>query len=360
MFKYRFKIRIDGKQYKRIETCKESAAAVIYADWINEIRERLAQEEQIRKDKELKATVPRLFENFDKYLKYIDAVYAGKMARFSHTMIGYFKECFGDMELASFKRAHVNDYKAWREGQTKKRGGGPVSKRTVNREIAELSRFFTWAIEQEVYHKVNPCFRQKYKLNLQREVFLTPEQIDELMDRAKDEGDTIFMAVTIALSTGFRRGELFNLEWRDIDFRHSRIFLRASTTKNHKSRIVAVPDFLINYLAEKRELAQDKDGRIFEAWPTVEWLRKAFKRVRGRLSFNPLPNGTNLHFHDLRHVYAQCLRDQGVALQDISAFLGHSGVAVTERFYAQAGGKDAKQKVEKLAEVIPLHKVRAS
>jgi integrase len=178
------------------------------------------------------------------------------------------------------------------------------------------------------------------------------------MDRAKDEGDTIFMAVTIALSTGFRRGELFNLEWRDIDFRHSRIFLRASTTKNHKSRIVAVPDFLINYLAEKRELAQDKDGRIFEAWPTVEWLRKAFKRVRGRLSFNPLPKGTNLIFRP-RHVTTRPERP-GVALQDISAFLGHSGVAVTERFYAQAGGKDAKQKVEKLAEVIPLHKVKAS
>ncbi len=42
----------------------------------------------------------------------------------------------------------------------------------------------------------------------------------------------------------------------------------------------------------------------------------------------------------------------GTALQDIQAFLGHSSVSVTERFYAQAGGKDAKAKVEKLAEVI--------
>ena len=105
-----------------------------------------------------------------------------------------------------------------------------------------------------------------------------------------------------------------------------------------------------------REKAFDKQGRVFQEWRSEEWLRNAFERVRKKLSFNPLPNGTNLHFHDLRHVYAQSLRDMGIALQDIQAFLGHSSVSVTEKFYAQAGGKDAKMKVEKLAEIIPLRK----
>jgi len=162
--------------------------------------------------------------------------------------------------------------------------------------------------------------------------------------------------VLIALSTGFRRGEVFNLEWKDIDFRHSRIFLCASTTKNKKSRIVAVPDFLLEHLQELRDISSNKQGRIFHEWKSEEWLRNAFERVRRGLSFNPLPNGTNLHFHDLRHVYAQSLRDMGIALQDIQAFLGHSSVAVTEKFYAQAGGKDAKEKVKRLAEVIQLRK----
>jgi cyanate lyase len=50
----------------------------------------------------------------------------------------------------------------------------------------------------------------------------------------------------------------------------------------------------------------------------------------------------------------------GISLQDIAAYCGHSSVSVTEKFYAQAGGKDAKEKVEKLAEVIPIKKFKAS
>jgi len=45
-----------------------------------------------------------------------------------------------------------------------------------------------------------------------------------------------------------------------------------------------------------------------------------------------LPNGNSLHIHDLRHVYAQSLRDMSIALQDITAFCGYSSVAVTEKY----------------------------
>jgi len=49
----------------------------------------------------------------------------------------------------------------------------------------------------------------------------------------------------------------------------------------------------------------------------------------------------------------------GIVLQDIAAYIGHSSVSVTEKFYAQAGGKNAKEKVERLADIIPMYKYRA-
>ena len=64
-----------------------------------------------------------------------------------------------------------------------------------------------------------------------------------------------------------------------------------------------------------------------------------------------------MHFHDLRHIYAQSLRDAGVSLDDIKWMLGHSSVKVTESRYAQFGGKDGHAKANKICEIIPLKSV---
>jgi len=358
LIRYRFKIYINGVQFKHHETCKKSAVLNLYTRWENEVRERIKLKEQKQQEEESKSKLPMLFEAMHQYLENVDANYFGRMVGYTFNIFKYFKECYDDMLLEEFRISHVKDYISWRRTQVKQRGSAPLSDRTINREIAELSKFFTWSIERELYTKINPCFNQKIKgLSIKREVFLTSEQIEELLEKAREEGDLIFSAILIALSTGFRRGEMFELQFKDIDFKHSRIYLRASTTKGNKSRVVAIPNYLVEHFQEMREQARDKEGRVFQEWSTVDWYRNAFERIRNKLSFNPLPNGTSLHIHDLRHVYAQCLRDQGVALQDIQAFLGHSSVTVTEKFYAQAGGKDAKQKVEKLAEVILFRKI---
>ncbi len=352
--RFTFDLTINGNRYRNNMICMKSVVASQYREWERSIIEQTQLPAQPEKT--------LLFFEIDRYLEYADSMQAGKrMLGYTHTIFRYFKSFFRkDMKLQDFRRSDVQDYICWRKNQNIQRGLTPVSDRAINREIAELSKFFTYCIEREIYFKVNPCFRQKLKVNIVREVYLTPEQIDELLEVARKESESIFAATLIALSTGFRRGEVFDLNYKDIDFKHSRIFLRASTTKGNKSRIVAVPNYLIEFLQQRRENANDKQGRVFHEWRSEDWLRNAFERVRNRLSFNPLPNGTNLHFHDLRHVYAQCLRDQGVALQDIQAFLGHSSVTVTERFYAQAGGRDAKEKVEKLSAVIPFKREKVS
>jgi len=344
--RYEFYIRFKGERFRRVETCRRSAVAAIFRDWEDSIVSGTAE----KKD-------PEFFEIYQGYLEYVVNCCSKKTYVYTLNILKYFKVCYPpDKKLSEFKRSDVLDYISMRKGQRTQRGGKALSDKSINREISELSRFFTYCIERELYEKVNPCFRQKLKTDNSREVFLTADQLQELLSASRSEGESIFSAVLIALSSGFRRGEVFNLEWKDIDFKHSRIYLRASTTKNKKSRVVAVPDFLIEHLQEKREKSFNKNGRVFQEWATDDWLRNSFERVRSLLSFNPLPNGTNLRFHDLRHIYAQTLRDMGIALQDIQAFLGHSSVSVTEMFYAQAGGKDAKRKVEGLADVIPFRK----
>jgi integrase len=157
----------------------------------------------------------------------------------------------------------------------------------------------------------------------------------------------------IAILTGLRRNEVATLKWSDIDFEKSIIHLRAEVTKSHKRREVPVPDYLKSHLLEIRKQNPFAENILCE-WKTFNGLRFAWQRLRNSLSFKTLPNGSLLHFHDLRHVYAQSMRDAGVSLQDIQAFLGHSSVTVTESRYAQFGGRDAVNKANKIAEIIPL------
>ncbi len=132
------------------------------------------------------------------------------------------------------------------------------------------------------------------------------------------------------------------------------INLRAAATKSKKQRTIPIPDYLESHLS-----CIDRAGD----WVLMENCERIgfnkfwynWECLRDSLSFAKLPNGLSLTFHDLRHVYAQSLRDAGINLGDIQAYMGHSSVELTVRRYAQRGGVDGKAKVNRLADVYNLH-----
>ena len=49
----------------------------------------------------------------------------------------------------------------------------------------------------------------------------------------------------------------------------------------------------------------------------------------------PNPQLKRIRFHDLRHSCATLLRSEGVPLEDIQKWLGHSEITTTEKYYAK-------------------------
>lgn len=136
-------------------------------------------------------------------------------------------EFFKGKTLIEIKPAMVEQFKAHRY----QKGKAPA---TINRELSVLSKVFTVAIRLEEAES-NPCRNvERFALDNQRVRYLTEEEEHRLFEAIGDNqllGDV----VTVALHTGMRRGEIFNLKWFDVDFGRGILQIRKTKTKLNRT-----------------------------------------------------------------------------------------------------------------------------
>ena len=162
--------------------------------------------------------------------------------------------------------------------------------------------------------------------------------------------------VTVAATTGLRRGELLGLSWDDIDWTAGTLTVRRtmarawaggyelSAPKTGRSRrAVNLAAVTVNALRrEQREQAAERDA-AGTAWQDIAGLvftdaigrpmgaEAAYRAFRDLLTAADLPM---IPFHGLRHSAATALLSAGVPLRVVSDLLGHSGIAITADYYA--------------------------
>lgn len=166
----------------------------------------------------------------------------------------------------------------------------------------------------------------------------------------------------IAIFGGLRRGEILALEWKHIDFEHSKIHIKQSAyyvkgeiiIKSPKTkdsvRFVTVPHSVLNILEEYQKEQDSYKKRLGSRWKGKNWL---FIQADGSImhvntpynKFHKLIEEYNrnaskeeqlpiLSLHDLRHTNASLLvRSNKVDTKTISKKLGHSDMTTTMRYY---------------------------
>jgi len=140
------------------------------------------------------------------------------------------------------------------------------------------------------------------------------------------------------------------LTWDEVDFDRSEIRIDPQRTKGKKNRIIPLSSFVSEHLAQLKAKNPFSE-RVLTM--TKDKFRGEWKRLRNSLSFQKI-HGMTLRFHDLRRHFGQGLRTAGVNMGDISAFMGHSSVAITESRYAMYGGADGQEKISRIDNVIPF------
>jgi integrase len=191
---------------------------------------------------------------------------------------------------------------------------------TANKRLTYTKLIFNRAKQWGDFHGENPCGRYKVDKVPDREYewrFLSHEEMDRLLQVAHPR---LRPVLCVALMTGMRRGEILDLDWRNVDLRQSFIYILRS--KSNKRRNVPVPNKLREMFLS---LGPKPDGRVFNL-PYIS-LRKYFARALRQADIKG-----RFRFHDLRHTfashYAMTVRDLA-ALQNI---LGHSTPLLTMRY----------------------------
>jgi len=155
---------------------------------------------------------------------------------------------------------------------------------------------------------------------------LSREQLRRLLTVLEADGGPAAQMMRLALCTGMRRGELFKLQWGDVDFERGFIHLREP--KGGRSQKIP-----LNSSARELLLAVPRQSSVY-VFPAKNGgpLRDISKEARAIKAAAGLPEDFR-PLHGLRHVYATMLASSGkVDMFTLQKLLTHKSPQMTQRY----------------------------
>ena len=193
---------------------------------------------------------------------------------------------------------------------------------------------------------------------------------------ATAESDRLFALYVLALDTGARQGELFGLQWPDVDFKtgtlkiqrqlaelRGKLALKEPKTRAGQ-RTVQLSPFALNALNGHRQrmLAEGRDvkaGLIF-CDTSGGFLRKSNLTRQGYQRIVKRAGLPQIRFHDLRHCAASLLLASGVNIKVIQSRLGHEHIETTLGIYSHLLPAAQMDAADKMNAVFAPEPVRAT
>jgi len=241
-----------------------------------------------------------------------------------------------EIKPADLDRLRVQRLEAPADEEGKRQAVTPA---TVNREFAFLRHVFNIAIRDGKI-EANPVGKLKALREPSGRVrYLTDEEEQQLMKALPTEHDRD--RVRVLLRTGFRRGEMLGLRWRDVDFKAG--VLTIPKSKNGDTRHVPMTS-TVRAILSRRPRTLDPTALVFPNSEGRRDLRWAIKTVPAALRVAKIPG---FRFHDLRHTFASRLAMEGVDLMTIRELMGHKSMAMTLR-YAHLSPGHRRTAIERL------------
>jgi integrase len=152
--------------------------------------------------------------------------------------------------------------------------------------------------------------------------------------------------ILLSLSTGIRKGTLFGLEWRDVNFKEKILTLREEIEKSDKTRYMFLNDtaYDVLYKWKEQSIKTGPNALIFPSPQTGKKMgscKTAWEALLERAEIE------DFRWHDMRHDFASQLVMEGVDLNTVRELMGHASLKMTLR-YAHLAPENKLQAVKVL------------
>lgn len=215
-----------------------------------------------------------------------------------------------------------------------------LSERSIQYALAVVRQVFNFANRNDLYTGDNPVKKVKPpSVNNRRTRYLTPTEAKALLDIVRTKSQELFEICLLSLHCGLRAGEIFKLRWADVDISNGMLAVRDSkdTRDTGGKRRYAYMTTAIKVIFESKE-SGDASDYVFGTRNGGNRLRpqvsKTFAKTVADMGFNEGIDDRRdrVCFHTLRHSYASWLVQAGTSLYEVKERLGHSTLAMTERY----------------------------
>ena len=219
----------------------------------------------------------------------------------------------------------------------------PLSERSIDMMIGMIGSAITyWNSRPENTFKVHNCVsdlraydrdhvtkKEKKTRKVQRDRFLTNEEILQLKDAVKDLDPDLELYVVLALSTGARLGAIMNIQVKDI----SQNKITMIDQKDGDERYTAYLNPEAQILIKDRINTLIANDFIFKLTKTS--LQKRLQRVLNKLFNKNLETDDRVNrvvVHTLRHTFASHLVMNRTPLVIVQKLLNHAEIETTARY----------------------------
>ncbi len=246
-------------------------------------------------------------------------------------------EHFGSFRPDQISTALCRAYVVKREAADKSQG-------TIHTELGHLRSAMRFAVKERIIDRAPEIERPAKPTPKER--YLEKEEVSALINSASSPH--IALAIHLLFATAGRVGAILDLTWDRVDFQRGIVNLRLDDAKTRKGRAIVPMNSGIRAALQTAHDAALSDYVIEYAGGKVKNIRKGFEAACRRAELE------DVTLHTIRHSSAVAMVSNGVPLEKVAQYLGHSNVAITYQTYARF----APDHLQDAAEILDFVQIR--
>lgn len=286
----------------------------------------------------------KLAESFYKYQKRLGYTSNSNKARFNYlNEFLHWLECQGLLDVTSITAPIIQQYYNYISERPSKKDGGILSQKTTHGHMRIVRDLFEMLLRTSKI-QINPTATLKfyYPQSSEERNVLTQEEIKELYEVTQTAQEKAILS--LAYGCGLRAAELENCNIEDIKLREK--ILIVPKGKGNKRRVIPMSNGVVkdlsNYYYNEREILttgrdyklnasnqnafmlHSRGGRMMD-----DTYNKHLKTLIERTESKTIKE-KEITMHNLRHSIATHLLEQGIPVEQVRIFLGHSQLETTQ------------------------------